>query len=46
MVESTDATSVVESKFVEIERLLISEADFGYYVFGLCSKLLKYRQTG
>lgn len=38
-----DAMSVVDSKFIEVECLFISEADFSFYVF---SFLLKYMQIG
>lgn len=32
------AASVVDGKFVDIECLLVAEADFTYYEFGMCSK--------
>lgn len=48
IMESIEVTSAVEVEgiFVENKCLLASEADFSYYVLGMCSKLLKYKPNG
>lgn len=43
MLELMDIAPVVDGKFVDLDLLLILEADFSC-VFGLCRKLLTYKQ--
>lgn len=50
MVESIDATSANDGKFVEIERFFVPGDDFSYYAFGIyaasyCPALLIYDKT-